>query len=115
MEATIDYEPIVTKLLEKSREGRLNWEKDPLGQFACRIEGEYVFTSKTTEDGYGLTMEDSEGNVIFSITAEQDVVFAEPKQEELFNMLRDIYQLARKKALNVDEKIATAAGLLDRV
>jgi hypothetical protein len=30
-------------------------------------------------------------------------------------MLRDLYELARNKALNVDEKLATATGLLDRI
>jgi hypothetical protein len=60
-------------------------------------------------------MLDSEGNELFSITGEEAVLYGDPKKEELFNMLRDIFELARKKAFKVDEKIATAAGLLDKV
>jgi hypothetical protein len=116
MQATVEYEPIVKKLLEKSEQGRLNWEKSPLGGFFCEIEGEYTFESKRIEDGYELTMDDSGGDVIFSsISGEEAIVYDDPKKEELFNMLRDLYEFARKKALNVDEKIATATGLLDRI
>jgi len=115
MQATIEYEPVVKKLLEKSEQGRLNWVKNPLGGLFCEIEGQYSFGSTKTDDGYELTMVDSKADVIFSITGEQAVVYDDPKKEELFNMLRDLYQLARKKALNVDEKLATAARLLDKI
>jgi hypothetical protein len=115
MQATIEYEPVVKKLLEKSEQGRLNWEKSRYGGFYCEIEGRYTFRSNETDNGYQLTMKDSEQDVIFSVTGEQAVVYDDPKKEELFNMLRDIFELARKKALNVDEKIATATGLLDRI
>ena len=115
MQATIEYEPVVTKLLEKSQQGRLNWEKRGWREFACEIEGQYTFASTETEDGYGLTMKDSFGDVIFSISSEEAIVYDDPKKEELFNMLRDLHELARKKALNVDEKIATATGLLDKI
>jgi len=114
MQATIEYEPIVMKLLEKSEQGRLNWERG-MGGFFCKIERQYTFASTETDDGYELTMVDSAGDVIFSITGERAIVYDDPKKEELFNMLRDIYELARKKALNVDEKIATATGLLDKI
>jgi hypothetical protein len=115
MQATIEYEPVVTKLLEKSQQGRLDWGKQGRGEFVCEIDGQYKFTSRLTDDGYGLTMRDSEGDVIFSVAGEEAVLYDDPKKEELFNMLRDIYELARKKALNVDKKIATAAVLLDKV
>jgi hypothetical protein len=115
MQATIEYEPIVAKLLEKSQQGRLNWEKRGWAEFACAIERQYRFTSTATSDGYELKMEDSEGNVIFSITGEQAVVYDDPKKEEVFNTLRDLYQLARKKALNIDEKLASAAVFLDSI
>jgi hypothetical protein len=115
MQATIDYEPVITKLLEKSRQGRLNWEKGEWREFVCKIEGQYTFASKRTDEGYALTMRDSEGNVILSISGEQAVVYDDPKKEELFNMLRDLHVLARKKALNIDEKLASAALLLDNI
>ncbi|MGA3165317.1 MAG: hypothetical protein ABSF14_04280 [Terriglobia bacterium] len=115
MQATVEYEPIVRKLLEKSEEGRLNWEKKRWGGFSCTIEEQYTFNAVKTADGYQLTMMDSQGDEMFSIAGEEAVVYDDPKKEELFTTLRDLYELARKKALNVDEKIATAAGLLDKV
>jgi hypothetical protein len=115
MQAIVEYEPIVKKLLEKSEQGRLNWEKHGWGGFVCTIEGAYRFRSLKTDGYYELTMTDSQGDEMFSITGEQAVVYDDPKKEELFITLRDLYELARKKALNVDEKIATAVGLLDKV
>jgi hypothetical protein len=130
MQATVEYEPLVKKLLEKSEQGRLNWEKieprvgpylpvegiepDP-PYFACALEGQAFFQSRRTDQGYQLIMKDQKGNELFSITGEEAVLYDDPKEEELFKMLRDIYELARKKALNVNEKIATAVGLLDRI
>jgi hypothetical protein len=116
MQATVEYEPIVRKLLEKSEQGRLNWEKKRfVGGFRCTIDGQYTFNATRTDEGFRLSMEDSEGDEMFSITGEEAVVYDDPEKEKLFKTLRDIYELARKKALSVDEKIATAAGLLDKV
>ena len=131
MQATVAYEPFVKKLLEKSEQGRLNWVErrrpevdshamllgrvDSLTYFTCTVEGEYTFESERTDEGYKLTIKDSKGVEFFSITGEQAIVYDDPKKEELFSMLRDLYELARNKALNVDEKLATAAVLLDKI
>ena len=130
MQTTIEYEPIIRKLLEKSEQGRLNWVEarrreethgmilgpvEPPIYFTCTVEGQYTFDSERTDEGYKLTIKDSGGVEFFSITGEQAVVYDDPKKEELFNMLRDLYELARNKALNVDEKLATATVLLDKI
>ena len=130
MQPTIEYEPLVRKLLEKSQQGRLNWEEarrreethgmllgpvEPPIYFTCTVEDQYTFESEKTDEGYKLTIKDSEGVEFFSITGEEAIVYDDPKKEELFNMLRDLYELARYKALSVDEKLATATGLLDKV
>jgi hypothetical protein len=115
MQATIEYEPIIRKLLEKSEQGRLNWEKTGWGSFRCTLEGQYTFNARKTDDGFRLSMDDSQGDEMFSIIAEEAVVYDDPEKEKLYSTLRDLYELARKKALNVDEKIAIAAGLLDKI
>lgn len=115
MQATVEYEPIVKKLLEKSEQRRLNWERTGWGTFRCTIEGQYTFSAGKTDGRYRLSMEDSQGDEMFSIAGEEAVVYDDPEKEKLYGTLRDLYELARKKALNVDEKIATAAGLLDKI
>ncbi len=114
MPAVLDYEPIIRKLLEKSEEGRLAWEKRNW-PFVCTIDGQYTFEVARDGDTYSLTMKDSMGEDIFSVSREQEVVYREPKDKELLGMLRDLYELARRKALNVDEKLATVSALLDCV
>jgi hypothetical protein len=136
MQATVEYEPIVKKLLEKSEQGRLNWERgelpaDSLGLtplrwgpmqpqprptiFHCEIEGRYTFQLRKIDQGYELVMLDSDGQEMFSIMGESAVVYDDPAKQELFEMLRSIFELARKKALNVDEQIAAATTLLDKI
>jgi len=120
MQATVEYEPVVTKLLEKSRQGRVNWErrgvKNGWRQFECTIEGQYTFSlARTDDEGYELAMRDSERDIIFSVKSGSAIVYRDAKEAELASTLRDLYELVRKRALNVDEKIATATGLLDRI
>ena len=40
MPTVLDYEPIITKLLEKSEQGRLGWERKP----GCRSGASAAFT-----------------------------------------------------------------------
>ncbi len=116
MPSVLDYEPIITKLLEKSEQGRLKWEKPRFSTyFECTIDEQYRFKTERSGDGYLLRMEDKDGAEIFTVTAEEQVVFKSGEEEKLFEKIRDIHELARRKALNVDEKLATVTSLLDKV
>lgn len=114
MPAALDYEPIITKLIEKSEQGRLAWEKRDW-PFVCTVDDQYTFESARDGDTYHLTMKDKAGEVIFTVSAEEEVVFRNREKMELLKKLRDVYELARRKAFNVDEKLASVSTLLDRI
>jgi hypothetical protein len=114
MPSTLEYLPVIEKLLGKSRQGRLPWETAHYRQFRCTLD-QYTFAVSQTDSGYSLNMLDSDQNEIFSINVQDEVLFMKPENETLYNELTELYELARRKALKVDEKLAGVSALLDRV
>lgn len=118
--APVDYDPIIERLLEKSEEGRVPWEKGRYdGWFVCILEvgpgRVYTFQIEKAEDTFTLRMKDADGNEIFSVSAQEEVVFGPWEKQLLFNRLRDIFELARRKGLSVDQKLSEVASLLDAI
>jgi hypothetical protein len=113
MPSTLDYTPVIEKLLDKSRQGRLPWEPYEYQQFRCTVD-QYTFTIRQRDSGYTLRMHDSDLNEIFSLNAEDEVVFT-GESAKVYNDLSELYELARRKALKVDEKLAGVSALLDKV
>ncbi len=59
-------------------------------------------------------MKDSGGDLIFQIDAHAQIVFDDPEKEAMFSLLRDLFELARRKALAVEQKLAEVSALLDK-
>jgi hypothetical protein len=126
-----EYKEIVKKLLEKTRQGRVEWSTDlgpdsftcTLGEpgqnaFRSRIlpnESEFSFTVRASDmDGQPvLTMLDGSRNEIFRATSND--LPTSPDEEETSALLNDLYELARRKALKIEHKLDLASALLDRV
>ncbi len=116
MAVSVDYKPTLTKLLEKSEQGRIPWEEIPgsATRFQCTIENAFSFLSWKYDTGYGIRMSDDRGTEIFKLTTDEEVYFSSPEAEALFNTVRDIYEAAHRKALNVDQKLESVSSLLDK-
>ena len=114
MQSTLEYAPVIEKLLDKSKQGRLPWETAHYRYFRCTLD-QYTFGISQTDSGYILNMQDSAHNEIFSLSAQDEVLFPSPEKERLYNELSELYELARRKALKVDEKLAGVSALLDKV
>lgn len=67
------------------------------------------------DDGYGVRMEDEYQRVLFSLKAEEEIVYLDERKKSRFALLSDLYELARRKALNVPDKLAGVAELLDKI
>jgi len=113
MPSTLDYAPVVDRLLGKSRQGRLPWETGEYQEFRCTVD-QYTFAIRQRDSGYTLRMHDSDQNEIFSLNAQDEVVFTS-ESAKAYNDLSELYELARRKALKVDEKLAGVSALLDKV
>jgi hypothetical protein len=124
-----DYKNMVMKLLEKTREKRVQWEAagsqfgaikyfDAPESFRSDLGPEgpdsfsFVVSTADRDSSRSLSMKDQAGNLIFSV-ASNDLPTS-PEEEAISDMIEELYQLARKQALKVEQKLDLASNLLDR-
>ena len=101
-----DYDALLQTLLQKSREGKLVWQEtaDP-ASFIAAARGERTFEISRSGDSFDLTVCDSQGRQILRMSAAtHNVVY--------FDSVRDLYQLAKRIATHLDEKIDSTMELL---
>ncbi len=111
----LESQPILDKLIRRSREGRVAWEVRNRTSFFCSVEGQYTFEVSRYEDTYRLEMRDASNHEILSLSQPDRIVFQNDSERRLFESLSDLYEIARRKALQVEDKLATASELLDRI
>lgn len=112
----LEYRSILGKLREKTEAGRVSWRESGKNRFECELDNRYRFVVYKTEDKYGVRMDELQAsNFLFYIEAEEEILFGDDNKEEIFNLLADLYELARRNALNVPGKLATVAQLLDNI
>jgi hypothetical protein len=111
----LEYKPILEKLLEKTRAGRIAWEATSGDSFRCTLDAYRIYVWETDEGDYGLRAEDAQGRTLFRVRVEREIIYDDPEQEREFVMLSDLYELARRKALNVPQTLANVAELLDKI
>jgi hypothetical protein len=127
-----EYKGIIKKLLEKTREGRVGWVEDAFNHnsFSYSV-GEpkdrnriiarptepdafsFTVASGGTDGMLSLTMRDQSEHEIFR--AEADDLPTSPDEAEISTLLEELYDLARRQALKIEQKLEVAATLLDRV
>lgn len=113
-----EYKNIIEKLLEKTRQRRVDWEQAFSSSFKCAVGsgdgGSFSFTISSSDDEpLSLRMSDESHNTIFRVTSND--LPTSPEEEEISQMIEELYELARRQALKVDQKLELASSLLDRV
>jgi hypothetical protein len=109
----INYDEIVDRLIQKTEEGKINWQQVfSTTKFTSTVDGEFTFKVERwqeNEDTYArLSMTDKEDNEIFQVEADTDF-------GEFGRKLGTLHEAARRKALNVEDKIKAAKSILDRI
>jgi len=118
-----EYKDVVNKLLEKTRQHKVDWEQGTYSHsFRCTVPGgpeSFQFTvsysagSNFETEAYTLRMYDNSENVIFE-TSTNDLPTSRA-EEEVSKVIEEIYDLARRQALKVEHKLELASALLDQV
>jgi hypothetical protein len=114
-----EYKDIIRKLLEKTRQRKVDWEKTFSSSFQCTLAagdtGSFSFTVSANSETESLTlrMSDENRNTIFAATSND--LPTSPDEEEVSQMIEEIYDLARRQALKIEQKLVLASTLLDRV
>jgi hypothetical protein len=119
---------IIKKLLDKTRQGRVHWEQssaafgevryvDCRETFRCKLGSDSAdsFSFEVGHDNVQawLSMTDQRGSQIFRVEAND--LPTSPEEEEASTMIVELYDLARRQVLKIDQKLVLASTLLDRV
>jgi hypothetical protein len=118
MSNTEEWLPIISKLLRKTEERKLDWEPEQDG-FRCTVRDiadSFDFFLSTAGTGLSRTifinMTDPQGRSI--ISANSTALPTSPEEETMSDALESLYELARRQVLKVDERIKLVSDLLDR-
>jgi len=126
-----EYKPIIDKLIEKTRQRRVEWTESLEG-FKCTLgtpapkvgliaqlgsshDQSFSFTIGVIgryDSGRVFTMLDEAGKELFRVVSND--LPTSPEEEEVSNLLEELYELARRQALKVDEKLGDALTLLEK-
>jgi hypothetical protein len=111
-----EYSTVIEKLLDRTRNGKVSWEVVTYG-FRAVVKS-YEFRISKSEDRGDVTislgMFDSTGNEIFEARLTDDPQTLS-KYSRLVSGLQELHELARRGALNVEEKINEVSTLLDEM
>src|SRR5258708_1985272 len=114
----LEYRNVLQKLRDKTLEGRVAWGTvwRYRNRFECELDGRYKFAVWKDDDKYGVTMSESDGeDSLFSVEAEEQIRYPSEGKKEAYELLAEIFELARRSALDVPGKLATVANLLDKI
>jgi hypothetical protein len=117
-----EYREVIKKLLDKTRQRKVDWEQVYSSSFRCAISGgpepfyftiSYAAGSSFEAQVFTLRMSDQSENIIFE--ASTNDLPTSSAEEEVSQMVEEIYDLARRQALRVELKLEQASSLLDQV
>jgi hypothetical protein len=121
MPRMVEYTPLIDKLLEKTRQRKVEWKGTyESSTFICVLEGEYSFEIEKGKYSSGswfrrLTMRDKEAEEVFVMRAVDPGAATSMENDELFATLEELYNRARTVALNIDRKVEAASNILDKI
>ncbi len=116
MAEPLDYETITEKLLDKTQKGRVPWKATYASDmFFCTLEGEYTFQLDKTAHIFSLTMRDKQRTHVFTVEANPKDMSGEAKAQRRYELLSELFELARRKSLDIEKKLGTASTLLDKM
>jgi hypothetical protein len=112
--------PLVAKLLAKTKEGKIDW-KGTYDQsvFICVLDGQYTFEldKGKTAAGLGfqkLIMKTGDEEVL-TVRARSPTQSSPRQEDEMFELLGELYDSARRIALNIDQKLNAVSNILDNL
>src|SRR5882762_1782507 len=110
MAGSSDYVPVIAKLLQKTKDGKIEWKGTyESTTFLCILEGEYTFEIEKSQRSGGayidLKMKDREDGEVFALRAITPTADSSQQNDNLFLLLDDLYDRARRVALDIDKKV----------
>jgi hypothetical protein len=110
------YEQIINALVKKTKEGKLRWQETAQERtFLAAVKGQRTFEISQdwvdTTERIRLVIRDVDGRPfveqVFNITG--------PRLDAIANEVRNLYECAKRIALDVDEKVDDTVQLLSQL
>jgi hypothetical protein len=92
-------------ILEKTQEGKLTWERLSSGAFATIIGRSNIVVDQTKNSNIMMRITNEDGLVVETLSS----------HDRLDQTLEELYELARRRALRVDEVLSEIKQSLDRL
>jgi hypothetical protein len=111
-----EYKEIIKKLLEKTRQRKVGWGQAYSSSFRCTLPGGPESFHVTISEAdrsiveprlITLRMSDQAENIIFE--ASTNDLPTSSAEEEVSQMIEEIYDLARRQALRIEHKLEKAS------
>lgn len=103
-----DPSELVSTILARTHEGKLSWEELSLTSFLTRV-GETMIIIDQVRGGPAIRITDETGKVLETIASP---VYSQNGNKEL---LSELYELARRQALRVEDTLSNLKRSLDRL
>ncbi|HEY2496194.1 MAG TPA: hypothetical protein VGK24_03920 [Candidatus Angelobacter sp.] len=110
----VDYHGLTQKLLNKSRAGKVGWQETAdEATFIAILEGRFAFEISNKRGRYLFAMKNQNETEIFTLTGEEPSGITTIENDRNYPMLQELYELARRTALGIDQAVSDAENLLD--
>ena len=110
-----EYVAFAQKLLDKTEVGKVPWQATYDAAVFVAVLDEYSCEIRNERAGYTLTMKDKADIEMFSLTGYTPTVDTSPAVDRIHNLLEELYERARRTALDIDKKVAKASSFLDKL
>lgn len=121
MSKAAEYVPIAQKLFDRTTQGKIEWKETyESGVFICALDAGYSFevSKGRASDGSAtrtLKMRSEGDEPIFSIRAFQPDSTSTSENDQIYELLDELYDRARRIALRIDAKVGEVSGILDKM
>ena len=107
---------IMTKLIEKSRDGKITWRDTAGKQKFLTMLGEtgVAIDFDSATEVYELQILDKRGRLIESVSAGYGLLISR-SEKKMRATMKDLHEIARRSALNIDSTLDEIASHLDAI
>ncbi len=119
MPSDIDFLPVMEKLLARTRERKeLGKERGYSNTFVSVMRWFPRFRQNTTAnriESRRLTMSDAASEMVFNVWAAEPSQDTTQDDDKIFRVLEELWESARRVALDIDRKIREVERMLDGI
>jgi hypothetical protein len=106
---------LATSLLERTQDGKIDWSVYDQDEFVYTTPAGIAFVVSAPSQGYGFKMQDRGGQEIITTLINPEKEYWELLDGEaaLSKVLPDLYDVARRSALKVEQKVSEISEYLN--